>query len=90
MNDEKWRSDVARDVERLETAKQAKRSLLAQTAYLGTLSILFLTPVIGGAYLGRWLDGMNEGYTTRWTINLIVLGLGLGAFNVYQFVKRHW
>lgn len=90
MNDEKWRSGVARDVERLETAKKSKRSLLAQTAYLGTLSVLFLAPLIGGAYLGRWLDGMNEGYTTRWTINLIVLGLALGAFNVYQFIKRYW
>lgn len=28
--------------------------------YLGTLSVLFLLPLIGGAYLGRWLDGLNE------------------------------
>jgi ATP synthase protein I len=90
MNDEKWRHDVARDAERLEAADKAKRSLLAQTVFLGTLSVLFLAPLIGGAYLGRWLDGMNPGYTTRWTINLIVLGLALGAFNVYHFIRKHW
>lgn len=90
MNDEKWRQGVARDAGRIEAARGAKRSLLVQTAYLGTLSVLFLAPLIGGAYLGRWLDGMNEAYTTRWTINLIVLGLALGVFNVWQFIKRYW
>lgn len=90
MTDEKWRHGVARDAERLETADKAKRSLLAQTVFLSTLSVLFLVPLIGGAYLGRWLDSMNPGYTTRWTINLIVLGLALGAFNVYAFIRKHW
>lgn len=90
MNDEEWRQGVARDAGRIEAARKAKRSLLVQTAYLGTLSVLFLVPLVGGAYLGRWLDGMNAGYTTRWTINLIVLGLALGVFNVWQFIKRYW
>jgi ATP synthase protein I len=47
-------------------------------------------PLIGGAYLGRWLDGLSEGYSVRWTINLIILGLALGAVNVYVFVRKYW
>ena len=90
MNDEKWRNRVGRDVARLKRAEREARSLLAQTVYLGTLSVLFLLPLIGGAYLGRWLDGLNEGYSVRWTINLIVLGLALGVLNVYLFVRKHW
>lgn len=90
MNDEKWRTHVGRDAARIKAAERAGRSLLAQTVFLGTLSVLFLLPLIGGAYLGHWLDTLNEGYSVRWTINLIVLGLALGALNVYLFVRRYW
>ena len=90
MNDERWRQDVARDTRRLAEAERGRRSLLAQTVFLGTLSVLFLQPLIGGAYLGRWLDGLHEGYSVRWTVNLILLGLALGVLNVYLFIRRHW
>ena len=90
MNDEKWRNDVARDSERLKTAERNRRSLLAQTVFLGSLSVLFIVPLLAGAYLGRWLDSLGDGYTVRWTINLLILGLALGIFNVYFFIRKYW
>lgn len=90
MNDEEWREGVARDSERLKKAERSRRSLLAQTVFLGSLSVLFVAPLLAGAYLGRWLDGLGEGYTVRWTMNLILLGLALGVFNVYYFIRKHW
>lgn len=90
MNDDQWRRDVERDARRLEDAERGRRSLLAQTVFLGTLSVLFLVPLVGGAYLGRWLDSLGDGYTVRWTVNLILLGLAVGVLNVYLFVKKHW
>ncbi len=90
MNNEKWRRDVARDSERLKQAERRRRSLLAQTVFLGSLSVLFLVPLLAGAYLGRWLDSLGEGYTVRWTLNLIILGLALGVFNVYFFIRKYW
>jgi len=90
MNDEKWRRMVHRDSERLKGAERERRSLLAQSVFLGTLSVLFLAPLIGGAYLGRWLDGLSEGYSVRWTINLIILGLVFGVFNVCAFIRKNW
>lgn len=90
MNDEKWRRDVARDSERLKRAERNRRSLLAQTVFLGSLSVLFVVPLVVGAYLGRWLDSQAEGYTVGWTINLIILGLALGVFNVYFFIRKYW
>jgi ATP synthase protein I len=90
MSDEKWRRDVARDSERLKQAERRRRSLLAQTVFLGSLSVLFVTPLLAGAYLGRWLDGLAEGYTVRWTVNLIILGLALGLLNVYFFIRKYW
>ncbi|MBP1685585.1 MAG: putative synthase protein [Deltaproteobacteria bacterium] len=90
MNDDKWRQGVERDARRLEDAERGRRSLLAQTVFLGTLSVLFLAPLVAGAYLGRWLDGLSEGYSIRWTTSFIVIGIVLGAFNVYQFIRKHW
>jgi ATP synthase protein I len=71
--------------------KQAERdrpTLLRQTVYLGTLGLLFVVPVIVGAYVGRWLDGLSAGYSMRWTLSLIVLGVGVGAVSVYFNVKE--
>jgi len=90
MNDEKWRRDVERHARRLKEGERGRHSLLAQTVFLGTLSVLFLAPLVAGAYLGRWLDGLSEGYSIRWTMSCIFIGIALGAFNVYQFIREHW
>lgn len=90
MNNQRWRRCVDRDARRLGGAERERRSLLVHTVFLGTLSMLFLAPLVGGAYLGRWLDGLGAGYSVRWTLNLILLGLALGVLNVYLFVRRYW
>jgi ATP synthase protein I len=89
-NDQQWRSTVEQQARRMAEARRGRRSLLGQTVFLGTLSAIFLVPLIAGAYLGRWLDSMAEGYSTRWTVSLIVLGVAAGVFNVYQFIRRYW
>jgi ATP synthase protein I len=90
MNDEQWRRSVERQAHRMREARREHRSLLAQTVFLGTLSVLFLAPLIGGVYFGRWLDGLADGYSTRWTVSFIILGIAAGVFNVYQFIRKHW
>ncbi|GAB6048749.1 AtpZ/AtpI family protein [Methyloparacoccus murrellii] len=89
MNDEHWHREVRRHSERIRSAERGRRTVLAQTVFLGTLSILFLLPLIGGAYLGRWLDSQQPGYATHWTVNGILLGLVLGIFNVWCFIRRY-
>lgn len=79
---------VEKQVRRMERAEKERRTLLSQTAYIGVLGLLFVLPVIGGAYLGRWLDGLVEGYSMRWTLSLIFLGVVIGAVNVYFFVRE--
>lgn len=88
MNDEQLRKAVEKQVKRMQRADRERPSLLAQSVYLGTLALIFLLPVIAGAYLGNWLDGMAEGYSTRWTIGLILLGLVIGLANVYMFIRE--
>ncbi|HXZ48709.1 MAG TPA: AtpZ/AtpI family protein [Usitatibacter sp.] len=84
---EKLRERVEHQAERIERAERERRSLLAQTAYLGMLGLLLVLPAVGGAYLGRWLDEQSAGYGIRWTVSLIVLGLAVGAVNVYLFLR---
>lgn len=87
-NHEDLKQRVSKQVARMQQADKDRPSLLAQTAYLGTLGLLLVVPVIGGAYLGRWLDGLVEGYSLRWTLSLIILGVAVGAFNVYRFIRE--
>lgn len=85
---EKLEEQVEKAAKRLERAEKERPTVLAQTAYVGVLGLLFVLPVIGGAYLGRWIDGLFEGYSIRWTLSLIFLGIVIGAVNVYYFVRE--
>jgi ATP synthase protein I len=87
-NDDELKQHVSKQVTRMQQAEKDRPTLLAQTAYLGTLGLLFVVPVILGAYLGRWLDGLVEGYSLRWTISFILVGVGIGAVNAYLFIKE--
>ncbi|HEL2929487.1 TPA: AtpZ/AtpI family protein [Legionella pneumophila] len=78
---------VKRNVRKINEAKKGKSTLLAQTVYLGTLGFVFVLPIIAGAYLGVWLDEKIKGYSMSWTINLILLGVIIGAINVYLLIK---
>ena len=82
------KEEVARQIRRMKQAEHDRPTLLKQTVYLGTLGLLFIVPVIVGAYVGRWLDGLSAGYSMRWTLSLIVLGVGAGAVSVYMNVKE--
>lgn len=88
MNDHQLRRNLAHKTRRLRQAEQHRPTLLSQTAYLGTLGLLSILPVVGGAYLGRWLDSLASGYSVRWTVSLIVLGVALGSLNVYWFIRE--
>lgn len=83
------RKQVERQARRMRQAEEDQPTLIAQTVYVGTLGLLFVLPVVGGAYLGRWLDSMLEGYSMRWTLSLLFLGIVIGAFNVYLFMREH-
>jgi ATP synthase protein I len=72
----------------MQKAVKERGTLLSQTVYLGTVGLLFVLPVVGGAYLGLWLDGLREPYASRWTPSMIVLGVVVGAVNVYYFIRE--
>lgn len=86
--EERLSQEVEKQAARRRKAERERSTLLGQTVYIGTLGLLFVLPVIGGAYLGVWLDGMIAGYSVRWTVSLILVGVFVGAVNVYLFVRE--
>ncbi len=89
MNNQQLRKSVERQVKRMQRAKEERPTLLAQSVFMGTLALLFILPVIAAAYLGNWLDDQAQGYSSIWTIGLIVVGLVIGIANVYLYIREH-
>jgi ATP synthase protein I len=87
-NHQKLQQQVERQARRMKQAEQDRPTLIGQTIYVGTLGLMFVLPVVGGAYLGRWIDEIASGYSIRWTISLILLGVFIGMFNVYYLIKE--
>ena len=88
IDSEKLKASVQTQVGRIQKAERERRTLLANTVYLGTLGLIFVLPVVAGAYLGNWLDNRIKGYSFSWTVTLIVLGVFVGAMDVYLFVRE--
>jgi ATP synthase protein I len=88
-NGERLRQNIEKQARRMAQAERDRPTLLAQTVFLGTLALLFVLPVVGGAYLGQWIDSQFAGYSYRWTISLLLTGVFVGGMNVYLYIQRH-
>jgi ATP synthase protein I len=88
LDSEKLKTSVQKQAGRIRKAEKARRTLLANTVYLGTLGLILVLPIVAGAYLGSWLDSRLPGYSFSWTVTLIVLGVFVGAIDVYLFVRE--
>ena len=90
MNDQQRQvKDTGRDIERMEKRERDPVTMRSLLVYGGMAGLLFIVPIVLGAYLGRWFDSITEGYSVRWTVSLIILGIVVGAYNVYHFMRKH-
>jgi ATP synthase protein I len=87
-NGRRLQDAVERQLQRMRRARRERPTLLSQTVFLGTLGLVFVLPVIAGAYLGRWLDESLPGYSVRWTLSMICVGLVVGGMNVYMLFRE--
>lgn len=78
---------IENQIKRIKKAERDRPNLLSQTVYIGTLGLVMVLPIVGGVYLGHWLDSLMPGYSTRWTLSLLLLGVAIGMFNVYFLIK---
>ncbi len=86
--EQELRDEVERRSSRLRRAERERHQWLAQRVFIGTLGLVFVLPVVGGAYLGAWLDSRLTGYSTSWTLSLIIVGIVVGALNVYLLIRE--
>ncbi len=86
--DDELKKEVERQAQRMKRAEKDRPTLLAQTSYITTLGLVFIMPVIAGAYLGQWLDLHTAGYSVRWTLGFLFLGAVIGGMNVYYLISK--
>ena len=89
LPEQKLQKQVERQAQRMKQAEHDRPTLIGQTIYLGTLGLVFVLPLVLGAYLGHWLDNQAAGYSMRWTLSLIISGVVIGAINVYFLIKEY-
>lgn len=86
---EELKQQLQRQAERMHKADSERSSLLEQSVFIGTLGLLFVLPMVAGAFLGAWIDEQRGDYSTSWTLELIILGVIFGSINVFLFIRRH-
>lgn len=86
---ERLQRGIEKQARRMAQAAKDRPTLMAQTVFLGTLALLFVLPVVGGAYLGRWIDEQIAGYSYRWTVSLLITGVIVGGLNVYLYIRKN-
>ena len=87
-SNEQLRKRVEQQARRMKQAEKDRPTLFSQTIYIGTLGLVLVLPIVAGAYLGRWLDSMATGYSIRWTLSMLFLGVCIGAVNVYLLIRE--
>ncbi len=79
-----------RDLQRLDDKVSHQVTWVGMLLYGGTLGLLFVVPIVGGAYLGHWLDTLCTAYSSSWTLSLIILGIVVGGYNVFRFLQKKY
>ncbi|MDE2625147.1 MAG: AtpZ/AtpI family protein [Betaproteobacteria bacterium] len=80
--------ETGRDIRRLEERERRPAGFVGILFYGGTLGLLLVVPIVAGAYLGRWLDSLAAGYSVRWTVSFIILGIVVGIYNAVRFIRE--
>lgn len=87
MKDRKLSEKVGKSAEELIKARKEQSRFWHYAQILGVGGWLFVIPVVAGAYIGRYLDEKSRG-NISWTITLIIIGIAVGAYNIWYFLLR--
>ncbi|MBI3580618.1 MAG: AtpZ/AtpI family protein [Nitrospinae bacterium] len=83
--EKKFHETVEESVRALRASKAGKSSFWRYATRMMGVGWLVALPVIGGAYLGRYMDRRFSS-SISWTLTLIILGMAAGIYNVWHFI----
>jgi len=84
---ERFPEHIEKSARNLLRARKEKGAFLHYAYVLGVGGWLLVVPLVGGAYLGKYLDGRFE-TNVSWTLTLTVLGMVVGLYNLCYFLLR--
>jgi len=65
--------------------RDGEASVARRLAQIGVLGWIIVGPMLGGIFLGRWLDGRFD-TGLFWTAPLLMVGLGLGGWFAWRWM----
>jgi ATP synthase protein I len=66
--------------------REGDMSVGRRLAQIGVLGWIFVVPMLGGLFFGRWLDArLDSGLF--WTVPLLVLGVCLGGWTAWKWTN---
>lgn len=66
-------------------AREGERPLGRNLSLIGALGWAIVLPLIGGLFLGRWID---DGHGVFWTISLMFAGLSAGCWMAWRRITE--
>jgi len=65
--------------------QDGEASVARRLAQIGVLGWIIVAPMLGGIFIGRWLDGQFD-TGLFWTAPLLMVGLGLGGWFAWRWI----
>ena len=69
--------------------KTGRQQLATALTFVTTVGVTVVSNVAAGFYLGRWLDGLLDGYPW-YRIGGIMLGMVTAVWSVYKILRRDY
>lgn len=87
MSGRDFRNRVVRRARRMREARSRSERFWSGLALVGALGWMLVLPMVGGVLLGHYLD-QRFGTGVSFSLALLLLGLGAGAYGVWRFFLR--
>ena len=84
-NDDEFAREIGKQADRRQKSRGS--SVWQGLAQVGTIGWMVTMPAVGGAMLGRWIDG-RYGTGIFWTLALLTGGLVVGCTAAWRAMTR--